>query len=190
LCTTSGNGIALTVATDVASGSYIELFVDEGFDTPANTTTSTSGFDITASWGAVSIIDDLATAYTAASKFTATAAISGTITEDAITITANNAGESSDYLFSFKSSSGYTVGDMIEIMFPREYDLFVGHASEWFTEESNVYYMDCSSTALGSSWCTVDKRCVTVSGSVAVESTSAIDITLHMVRNPTTAASR
>jgi len=56
--------------------------------------------------------------------------------------------------------------------------------------EANVYYMDCSSTALGASWCTVDKRVVTISGSVAVESTSAIDITLHMVKNPTTAASR
>ena len=54
-----------------------------------------------------SIISDPDTGYSTASKFIATAAITGTITEDAITITANNAGESSDYLFSFKSSVGY-----------------------------------------------------------------------------------
>jgi hypothetical protein len=189
-CETSGQGIKLTLDADVSSGSYIEIFLDGGFNTGADTTVSTNGFDVTATWMTESIISDPDTGYSTASKFTATAAITGTITEDAITITANNAGESSDYLFSFKSSVGYTVGDSIKITFPREYDLFVGYASEWFTEEANVYYMMCSSTALGATWCTVSKREVTITGSVAVESTSAIDITLKYVHNPSTATSR
>jgi len=44
--------------------------------------------------------------------------------------------------------------------------------------------MGCSSTALGATWCTVSKRVVSITGSVAVESTNAIDITLNGVSNP------
>ena len=50
--------------------------------------------------------------------------------------------------------------------------------------------MHCSSTALGLSWCKVDKRCVTITGSVDVASAGTIDVTLHYVHNPTVAASR
>jgi len=46
--------------------------------------------------------------------------------------------------------------------------------------------MDCSSTALGASWCTVSKRVVTITGSVAVEETNLIDVTLNGVMNPST----
>jgi hypothetical protein len=47
--------------------------------------------------------------------------------------------------------------------------------------------MDCSSTALGATWCKVSKRVVTITGSVAVEETNAIDVTLNGVCNPTAA---
>jgi len=36
-CIVSGNGIKLTTAEDVASGAFIELWIDEGFDTPSTT---------------------------------------------------------------------------------------------------------------------------------------------------------
>jgi hypothetical protein len=187
-CIVSSNGIKLTTAEDVASGAFIELFIDEGFDTPSTTTQSTNGFDVTASWNTLAIIDDLT--QTEESKFTAVAAFSGTISSPTIAVDTLTVGESAAYTFSFVSSDGYTVGDMFKITFPREYDLFVGDAGEWFSEEANVYYMDCSSTALGACWCTVDKRVVTVSGSVDVAATGTIDITIAGVHNPSTAISR
>ena len=181
---TSGNSLILTTAVDVETGSEIEIYIDGGFNTPTTTTTSTNGFDVTASWNSITIIDDLSVGYSASSMFTASAAIVSQVTEDSISISVKNAGESSDYAFSWKSSVGYTVGDSILITFPRLYDLFVGNASEWFTEEPNVYYMPCSSNALGASWCTVSKRVVTITGSKPVEATSEIDVTIHDVHNP------
>ena len=41
----------------------------------------------------------------------------------------DNAGEYSDYTFTFKTDTGYSVGEMIEITFPHNFDPFVGHAS-------------------------------------------------------------
>lgn len=98
----------------------------------------------------------------------------------------NNAGEMSDYTFTFKSSSGYTIGDTIAITFPHAFDPFVGHASRWLAQESTTYYLECTSTALSASWCTVDKWTVTIEGSAAVDSGNDIDITIKHVSNPPT----
>lgn len=96
----------------------------------------------------------------------------------------NNAGEYSDYTFTFKTDTGYAVGEMIKITFPHAFDPFVGHASQWLAQESGTYYLNCSSTSLSLTWCTVDKWTVTISGSAAVEAANSIDITLSMVMNP------
>jgi len=155
-CTSSSNSIILTTAVDISSSTSIDVWVDDAFTTTSSVTASTTGFDITASWNNIAIIDDLGvsgTAYTTASLFTPDAAVAGAVSDDLISVYANNPGESSDYTFSFKVGGGYTVGDSIMIKFPREFDLFVGDAGQWFSEEPDVYYMMCSSTALGSTWC-------------------------------------
>jgi len=95
------------------------------------------------------------------------------------------AGEYSNYTFSFKTSVGYTVGDKLEITFPHAFDPFVGNAGQWLLQETGTYYLDCSSTALGLVWCSVDKWKVTVSGGAAVEAANLIDITIKGVSNPT-----
>jgi hypothetical protein len=184
------SSIKLTTAVDITSSTSIEVWIDDGFSTGSTATISTTGFDIAATWQGISIIDDpdTASSYSAASQFTPTAAVAGSITDDSYSIEVNNLGASSDYTFSFKVTGGYTVGDSIMIKFPREFDLFVGDAGQWFTEEPDVYYMNCSSTAMGASWCKVSKRVVTVTGSVAVEETNAIDITLNGVCNPATSS--
>lgn len=96
----------------------------------------------------------------------------------------NNVGEASNYTFTYKSPSGYTVGESIVITFPWDFDPFIGKASVWMNQEPGVYYMDCSSTTMGLTWCTVDKWTVTVMGSAAVAADTAIDITLKYVMNP------
>lgn len=184
-CSISGNAIDLTIGADISSGTFIELFLEGGFNVASDTTTSTTGFNVLATWGTLEVIKDLTTGVSAAKKFTAAAALTGTLSEETLTMSNKNAGEYADYTFSFKASVGYSVGDMIEITFPREYDPFVGYASAWFSSGTYAgkYYLNCESTAMGLSWCEVDKRCVTVTGTSQVEATSAIDIKLKMVAN-------
>jgi len=126
----TASSIKLTTAVDITSSTSIEVWLDDGFSTSSTAAISTTGFDITATWQGISIISDPDTAasYTAGSQFTPTAAIGGSITDDSVSMYANNPGASSDYTFSFKVTGGYTVGDKIMIKFPREFDLFVGDA--------------------------------------------------------------
>lgn len=125
---------------------------------------------------------------TGVQAWTPAAAVTGSITSQSLTMTNNNAGEYADYTFSFKTDTGYAVGETIEISFPHEFDLFVGEASQWFTNEPDTYYLNCESTAMSLSWCTVSKWKVQVMGSAAVEATTAIDITINYVKNPAVAS--
>jgi len=54
-----------------------------------------------------------------------------------------------------------------------------------FGNESGTYYIDCSSTALSLVRCTVARGVVSVMGSAAVDANGTVDITIHMVKNPT-----
>lgn len=99
-------------------------------------------------------------------------------------MTVDNAGEYSDLTFTFKTDTGYTVGEYIEITFPHVFDPFIGKASQWFAQESGSYYLHCESSSMSLSWCTVDKWKVSVWGSAAVDAASNIDITLKYVALP------
>lgn len=54
----------------------------------------------------------------------------------------------------------------------------------WMDNEPTNYYLNCSTTAMTTAWCWVDKWTVYVSGSTSVEAGSSIDITLNYVKNP------
>lgn len=180
----SGSNLVLELATEVSSGATISLYINKGFTTASNTNASTDEFEIDAVWASTKIIEDTTT-NAADKKFTATAAITGSITVPTLTMSTSNAGEASDYTLSFTSSTGYDLGDKIEIYFPDAFDPFVGHASVWFLQEAGVYYLNCSSSTLSLVWCMVDKWKVTVSGSAAVEDNGTVDVTIHHVWNPT-----
>lgn len=102
----------------------------------------------------------------------------------------NNAGEYSNFTFTFKTNTGYTaatataVAETIEITFPHVFDPFVGMASTWFENESTSYYLDCTSTSMVLAWCTVDRWKVTISGTNSVDAASNIDITIKHVALP------
>ena len=69
--TASGNTLLLTPAVDVQTGTWIEIYIDAGFNTGGDTNISTNGFDVTALWNNISIISDPDLGYSEGSKFTA-----------------------------------------------------------------------------------------------------------------------
>lgn len=182
-CQINSGNLQIVTDENVSSSSEIELYVNKGFTLPTVVTASTDVFKVIATYGGLTIVSDAAT-IVASKQFTATTAIAGTITVPSVTMSNNNAGEFADYTFKFKASTGYTVGDKIVIYFPNAFDPFVGMAGTWLDNESSTYYLECSSTALGLSWCSVDKWKVTIMGSSAVAAENEIDITLNHVANP------
>ena len=87
-------------------------------------------------------------------------------------------------MFDFKDSVNYAAGDAYQIVFPSNYDYFLGDVWTWLSNEQNVYYIDCSSTQLGIVWCAVNHNVVTVTGSNTVTGSTEIIININSVVNP------
>lgn len=179
----SSSELELVMAVDVAADTLIDLYVNKGYTLPTNVNISTDVFKVSASYAAQTLVTDAAT-LVSTKQFTAAAAIAGTLSGQVFAMSNKNAGEYADYTFTFKSTTGYTATDKIVIYFPVEFDPFVGHASQWLDNESGTYFMKCSSSAMGLSWCTVNKWKVTIVGTTPVDAGVDIDITLHYVSNP------
>jgi len=178
-----GAFLELDIEEDITNQD-VQIFVNRGFNLPQDLVASTTNFKVNAVWNGTTLIDDLST--TTTKTFTASAALTGAITEAALTMSNNNAGEVASYEFKFKNSLLLNATDKIEIYFPNTFDPFVGSASKWFTEGSDAasYYLKCSSTALGLVWCSVDKWKVTVEVSSSVEKLNLIDLKIEYVMNP------
>lgn len=187
-CEIVGNELEIDFGVDIVSLSTIEIYVNKGWTVSGvASSASTDKFMIDADWSSVDIVVD--SSVDAVKTFTPSAAMTGVISSPALTMSNNNAGEYADYGFTFKSNAAFAASDKIEIYFPNSFDPFVGNASEWFDNESGTYYLKCTSTALGLSWCKVDKWKVTVMGSSPVDASTEIDITIVHVSNPIAGAS-
>lgn len=168
-CMTDSSGkVQLTIGQDIPSLNQIELYIEQGYQLPTDTTTSSTLWGIDATWKNIPIVQDTDTDVTT-KKFTPAPVISGASLSGTLERSNKNAGEYASYTFKFKSTIEYTAGDNIVINFPREFDPFIGHAGVFLSQESTTYYLDCSSIKLTFSWCMVDKHKVTVSGSTTVE---------------------
>lgn len=180
-CRAETNGFKLTFAEEINSDTLIELYIEKASTLPTVTTATTNGFKASASWSNVTnFINDTANTVT----FTASAEISGvTITDKKLEQSVKNAGEYSEYTFKFKSSRGYVLKDKFTIEFPAEYDAFVANAKQVF-DDSDDYYVNCSSDALKEIWCTVCRHRITIWGETAVDDQTEIDITIEDVMNP------
>lgn len=103
----------------------------------------------------------------------------------AVASTVINAGEESDYTFSFKISQNLNSTHKIWIEFPNNYDAFVGNAQNTFKMcYPDQYLIKCKSSLFNSTVCIVDHWTVVVTGLADVSLGTAIDITVQNVRNP------
>lgn len=137
-CEVNSSKVKLVFGEDIAALSEVELYLSQTYALPNAAGQSTTGWRVEATYSGNTIVNDIVTGVQA---WTPGAAVTGTITSQSLTMTNNNAGEYSDYTFSFKTDTGYTVGETIEISFPHEFDPFVGGASQWFSNEPGTYYL-------------------------------------------------
>lgn len=177
VCEYSSSKVKIILGEDYEASEILELYLDDAFINPASTTTIKEAFKFTAYYGTLSIIEDyIGSTYTAQDKISE-------LSKSAISLLGDTIGEFGDYTFSFKSPSTFLESDQIWIIFPSEFDYFVGDANVLYSDESSTYYIDCSSS-LGETECTVDHNIVVITGDEEVNTDSTITITIKNVLNP------
>ena len=185
-CNTSGSVITLILAQAYTANSVLELYLDAMVDNPTTTASTSTGFLLTASWASVNVDIDNGSLQSS-QTYSATSVLSTTITpstSSALSFSPKTSCEVATYIFDFKDSANFAVTDQYWIVFPSQYDYFLGDIWTWFTNEPNVYYIDCSSTQLGVTWCQVDHNIVIVSGSNAITASTQIILTINNIVNP------
>jgi hypothetical protein len=183
----SNSTLSITLAEDYTAETLLELFIDKAVDNPTSTTTTSTGFTLKSSWGGAILDTDVSQTLQSTQQFTASAALTSTLTastSNSLTFYPTTACEYATYGFSFKSSVKFATGDMIWIVTPDQFDPYVGMAWVWFTNESTSYYLSCSSSQLGTTWCKVDHNIIVVTGSSEVDASTDIAITISNVKNP------
>ena len=188
-CSVSGTTLTLTLAQAYTASSLLELYLDGMVDNPATIAATSTGFQATATWGSanVVIVDSDTGPVQSTQTYAASAVLSTIITgsaTSAIAFTPKTSGEVATYVFDFKDTANFAVTDQYWIVFPSSYDYFLGDTWAWFSNEPNVYYIDCSSAQLGTTWCQVDHNILIVSGSNAIAGSTQIVVTINNIVNP------
>jgi hypothetical protein len=189
-CSISGTVLTLYLNQAYTANSVLELYLDSMVDNPTSTTTTSGGFQALATWGSGSYIitvDQDTGSLQSTQTYTATSILSTTITGSttaALSFSPKTSGEMANYVFDFKDTANFAATDQYWIVFPAQYDYFLGDTWTWFSNEPNVYYIGCTSTQLGTAWCQVDHNIVIVTGSNAITGSTQIVITINGVCNP------
>lgn len=176
-CEYSSSKVKITLGEDYELGNSLELYLDDAFINPSTTTTINDAFKFSAYYGSLAIIEDYTgSSYAAHEKILE-------LRKGSITQLGDIIGEYGDYTFTFGSPAKFEVSDQIWIVFPSEFDYFVGDANALYSDESSTYYLDCSSS-LGKTQCTVDHNIVVITGDEEIELDTIITITIQNVLNP------
>jgi hypothetical protein len=180
--------VSLTLAEDYTSGTSLEVFIDKAVDNPTTTSSTSTGFSLKSMWGDATIDTDLGQTILTTQLFKANAAPSSTLNStisSSLTFSPSNAYEYATYSFNFKSSVKFATDDQFWIVFPDQFDPYLGKSSVWLSNEGTTYYISCSSSQLGTPWCKVDHNIVVVSSSNEVSNSTDISLTIANVKNPT-----
>lgn len=182
-CTMTTAGLEVVLTADTPATTALELYLDSAVDNPGAQTTS--GFRLTASWSGVTIDSDPSTVQSS-QLFTPTALLNSLLTPSAggITVSPVTTAETATYTFNFTDSVAYSPGDQYWIIFPQEFDLYLGDFTHWFMYEPNTYYIPCSSPVLGSLWCTVDHGIAIITSKSSIQAGQLLSISLAGLINP------
>jgi hypothetical protein len=182
-CEYQANSVKVTLGEDYEASTSLELYLDDAFVNPATTNTIKGAFMFNAYYGSLLIIED----YTGAT-FTPLDKLPG-LAENSISVNGNIVGDYGDYTFSFESPSILLSTDQIWIVFPRDFDYFVGNAQALYSEEESTFYLECSSSQ-GDTLCTVDHNMVVITVTRDADAETPITITLYDVANPSIATGK
>ena len=189
-CELTSSAVVLTITEAYTGGNAVELYLDGLVDNPNTATATSSGFQITTSWGESTVVknvDEDSTTAPSTHILTPDPILATSITgaNTPISFSPKNAGEMATYVFDFKDTANFAATDQYWIVFPASYDYFLGNTWAWHNNEPGVYYIECSSTQLGTTWCQVDHNIVIVTGSNAITGSTQIVITINNICNPT-----
>ncbi|CAG9316465.1 unnamed protein product [Blepharisma stoltei] len=182
-CSVTNSKVQLTFSYVITSGSTVQLYLDSAITLPSSSGTTSTGFQIAATYASSTIISDSSPG----ALLTVNAAPSGAITLTSVKPSkVDNAGEASDYLFNFSSTQEVVSGDYFIIQFPRDFDAYIGDAENTYPDcAPGDWFLSCSSTTLGSITCAVDHWYLKVSGISKPGSTAnGLDLTVKGIRNP------
>lgn len=192
-CTVSGSEFKLVLSQSYTALSRLELFIRSAVNAPAEVsttaTTTVYAFKIKASWGGAMLIDFPDT-LSPDQILTPTPKVSTLIAAGAVPISFSptNAGESATYIFSFSLSISPAPADSIWLLWPEDFDPYVGQAIETLSEEPGNFYLPCSSAQLGPSLsCRIDHWTLVINGFVASAAPLAVTLQVEQVINPAAA---
>lgn len=172
----ASNSLVITLSESVTTSDVLELYLEDAFDTPS-ATPGNPGLrvkaDYTCDGTTIILTDDSDNTITAAAglNIALTADATSLTSSTAITFAPTNAGEMSDYTFTFTTAEAVASTDEFWIKFPRAYDEIVGSGNwptdirfeRYMTGSSNYFYLACSSSQLGANVeCTAQHRIVRV----------------------------
>jgi len=187
------SSIAFTISQAYQALSVVEVFVRHALspptDVPAASTNTVYVFKIGASWQGATIITDPGAPYSGAQLTVPSGKVSTliTYTTPSISVSPRNQGELATYVFTFTLNVAFNETDVLYVIWPDEYDPYIGEATQMQSQEPGNYYLPCTSSALGAVvWCRVDHNIMIVSGSTSIGQASVVSITVQNVRNPPT----
>ena len=182
-CSVTSAGLEVVLSADSPANTAFELYLDSAVDNPGAQTTS--GFRLTATWSGVTVDSDPSTLQPS-QLFTPAALLTSLLTPGAggISVSPVTTAETATYTFNFTDSIAYSPGDQYWVLFPQEFDPYLGDTSHWFTYEPSTYYLPCSSAVLGSIWCTVDHGIAIITSKSPVPAGQLLSISLSGLTNP------
>lgn len=187
----SGATLQLTLSESISAGAEVELYV-EGALTFADTATATGNFLIETTYFSVVLNQDTANATGTNPSLALTTKAAGTIsggTTPVATDTSTKLARKSLWTFSFSSNQPFIAGDQFWIQFPKDFDPDLGYAHIKYTQEPAVYYIPCSSEALGTAVeCVVDHYYLKVMNASAIDASASVTLEVENVTTPHTAA--
>jgi len=177
-CWVDGGKLWLKLAQDYQPNTVLEVYLDSALDNPISS--PGTGFSVASSFAGIGI--DTGNTSGPFSVVTPSA----NITNGSLSVSPRTAGELAVYTFRWQDSAGYFQGDQYWLVFPAQYDYFLGEAFPQFSAEPQTYWLDCASEQLGRCYCSVANRVIAVTGSREVNSGVWLDLSIAGVANPAT----
>jgi hypothetical protein len=180
------NILGITLAQPYEASSILELYLDRGVDNPLTTSVTSTGFVLRSSYEGATIDSDILKPLISSQLFAVASPpwnlLSSTI--ESPVFSPSQACESASYSFNFTSSAKFESTDQVWVVFPDQFDPYLGSAQEWYSTEPATYYIRCSCPQIPEAYCKVDHHVLILTGNTEVQASTWLTVTVEGVMNP------
>jgi len=168
----------------------LELFIDHAVNVPAEVRPPVAGmhyvFRTLVTWFGASIIDDGIGSFRASQELIPAKKMTTSLTTGLTPLTffPRTALETATYSLSFQNSVPIATDDELHVIWPDEFDPYLGNAERSYKSESGAYYLPCFSPEMGTIYCRVDHWIMVIKGTSVVPQSTAVTIQISGVVNP------